>query len=185
MLLANSVAGQVNETVTSSAADTGPQGLLAKISNEGVNTNGLTAAASVSTQDVGTETEFGVTIRIEIQTDDYPSECKGACLISRFIRALNTIQLRPVGRLLIFALMELWLPQVEDIRNLGKLICAQFITGTVAISLILLILEEMAYVVTLVVKARTVFLFTVLFRLKELSLVQVILSSLEKMFAMV
>merc|ERR1712238_647478 len=57
-----------------SAADTGPQGLLAKISNEDVNTNGLTAAASVSTQDVGTETEFGVTIRIEIQTDDYPTE---------------------------------------------------------------------------------------------------------------
>jgi len=68
------VSVQVNETVTTSAADTGPQGLLAKISNEDVNTNGLTAAASVSTQDVGTETEFGVTIRIEIQTDDYPTE---------------------------------------------------------------------------------------------------------------
>jgi len=68
------IAVQVNETVTTSAADTGPQGLLAKISNEGVNTNGLTAAALVSTEDVTHMTEFGVKIRIDIQTDGHPTE---------------------------------------------------------------------------------------------------------------
>jgi len=89
---AASVAAQVNETVTTSAADTGSKGLVASIGAEpDVDTTGLTADAEVDTDNVQWTNEPGETIRIEIQTDDHPSEtlwslvdiCPGEVMVAR------------------------------------------------------------------------------------------------------
>ena len=75
MLLYATVAAQVNETVTTSAADTGSKGLVASIGAEpDVDTTGLTADAEVDTENAQWTNESGETIRIEIQTDDHPSK---------------------------------------------------------------------------------------------------------------
>jgi len=70
-----SVASNIETTVTTSAADTTDNGLLRKIASEGGDTSGLTgASANIDESTFEVTTSTGVTIRIDIHTDDHPAE---------------------------------------------------------------------------------------------------------------
>ena len=69
-LTRNAVARKVNVTVTTFAADPGSNGLCQTIGDQGC----LTAAADVDTTNVTWTSETGVTIRVEIRTDDHPGK---------------------------------------------------------------------------------------------------------------